>query len=145
MPRTNPTVWPLIGSLVAMVLAVPALEAQTSSSSATAHTKEAFTYERFEELQAQGALVLVDIFADWCPDCAIQQTVLDAYRERRPDVALHTLVVDFDTEKDVVIYFRAPRQSTLILYRGTERLWFSVAETREEVIAQALNEGTSTR
>ena len=145
MPCTKPRAWPLIGSLVAMVLAVPALDAQTSSSSATAHTKEVFTYERFEELQARGALVLVDIFADWCPDCAIQQTVLDVYRERRPDVALHTLVVDFDTEKDVVTYFRAPRQSTLILYRGTERLWFSVAETREEVIAQALNEGTSTR
>ncbi len=145
MPRTNPTAWPLIGSLVAMVLAVPAVEAQASSSTATAHTKEAFTHERFEELQAQDALILVDIFADWCPDCAIQQTVLEAYRERRPDVALHTLVVDFDTEKDVVTYFRAPRQSTLILYRGTERLWFSVAETREEMIFQALNEGVSTR
>lgn len=140
-----PTGGPLIGAVIAMVLAVPAIEAQTTSSGATAHTKEDFTHERFQELQAQGALILVDIFADWCPDCAIQQTVLEAYRERNLDVPLHTLMVDFDAQKDVVTHFRAPRQSTLILYRGTERLWFSVAETREEVIVQALNEGASTR
>jgi hypothetical protein len=87
----------------------------------------------------------VDIFADWCPTCAIQQRVLDEYRSQHPEVPLYTLTVDFDTQKEYVTLFRAPRQSTLILYRGDEQLWYSVAETRSEVIVQALNEGTADR
>ncbi len=31
---------------------------------------EAFTQERFEALQAEGALILLDVFASWCPTCA---------------------------------------------------------------------------
>ena len=58
--------------------------------------KEAFTQERFEALQAEGALILLDVFADWCPTCAKQQEVLAAYQEERPDVPLHILQIDFD-------------------------------------------------
>ncbi|MEX2471816.1 MAG: hypothetical protein WEA34_06535 [Gemmatimonadota bacterium] len=47
---------------------------------ATAQSKEAFTQERFESLQAEGALILIDVFADWCPTCAAQQDVLTAFR-----------------------------------------------------------------
>ena len=131
----------LAGLLLALATGTHKVAAQT----APAHSKEAFTHARFAELQAAGTLILVDIFADWCPTCAIQQTVLAEYRKRNPDVPLHTLTVDFDRQKDVVAYFRAPRQSTLILYRGTQRLWFSVAETRTEVIAQALDEAVRAR
>lgn len=123
--------------LAALLMYAPSARAQTPS----AHSEEPFTWERFEQLQAEGALILVDIYASWCPDCAIQQEVLAEYREEHPAVPLHTLQVDFDEQKDVVTSFRAPRQSTLILYRGTERLWFSVAETRAEAIFEALNEG----
>jgi thioredoxin 1 len=35
----------------------------------------------------------------------------------------------------VVRQFRAPRQSTLLLYRGNKQHWFAVAETRLEVIS----------
>ncbi|MEX1258617.1 MAG: thioredoxin family protein [Gemmatimonadota bacterium] len=128
-------------ALLAATVSATGLEAQA----ATAHSKEDFTQERFAQLQAEGAFILVDIFADWCPDCAIQQRVLTEYREQHPDVPLHTLVVNFDTQKDIVTQFRAPRQSTLILFRGTEQLWFSVAETRAEVLVQALNEGYAGR
>jgi len=133
--------WYVLSALALVFAAAPALEAQAGPS----HAKEDFTHERFAELQEQGALILVDIFADWCPTCAIQQTVLEEYREEHPGVPLHTLTVDFDTQKDLVTYFRAPRQSTLILYRGEEQVWFSVAETRAEVIVQALNEGADDR
>ncbi|HUE95443.1 MAG TPA: thioredoxin family protein, partial [Longimicrobiaceae bacterium] len=103
-------------------------------TAAAAQSKEAFTPERFEELRAQDALILIDVFADWCPVCAMQQEVLVAFREEHPDVPLRILTVDFDTQKEWVRHFGAPRQSTLILYRGQERLWFSVAETRADRI-----------
>lgn len=109
---------------------------------ASALDKEAFTPERFAELQAQNALILVDIHATWCPTCARQQQVLADYRERHPELDLHILNVDFDKDKRWVKHFKAPRQSTLILYRGKEQIGFSVAEVRPEVIFAALDKAT---
>lgn len=103
--------------------------------------KEPFSPERFAALQAENQLVLVDIYATWCPTCAQQRKILEAYRARHPDVAFHTLEVDFDQDKEAVKRFRAPRQSTLLLYRGDEQLWFSVAETRQDAIFAAINQG----
>lgn len=102
-------------------------------------SKEAFTEARFATLQEQGALVLLDVFAPWCPTCAIQQRILADYAAKHPDVPLHVLTIDFDSQKEFVQKFRAPRQSTLILYRGKERIWFGVAETRPAVIFAELN------
>jgi thiol-disulfide isomerase/thioredoxin len=93
-----------------------------------------FTEGRFEELQGRDALILVDVHADWCSTCKSQQEVLADFREEHPDVPLHVLKVDFDEQKKWVRHFEAPRQSTLILYRGQERVWFGVAENRRDVI-----------
>ncbi len=102
-------------------------------------TKEPFSRERLQALQAAGELVLLDVFADWCPTCAKQQEVLAAYKREHPDVKLNILEINFDKDKQWVKEFRAPRQSTLILYRGHKQLWYSVAETRAEVIVAELN------
>ena len=100
---------------------------------------EPFTEARFTELQAQDALILVDVHADWCPTCKKQAAALDEYEKTRPEVTLHRLVVDFDQQKKWVKHFKAPRQSTLLLFRGTTRQWFSVGETRPAAIAEALD------
>jgi len=102
--------------------------------------KEPFSQERFEALQAEDALVLIDVYATWCSTCAKQQEILAAYRAENPAVDLHILEVDFDNDKEWVTHFRAPRQSTLLLYRGEEQLWFSVAETDRDAVFAALNE-----
>lgn len=96
--------------------------------------KQPFTQAAFDQLQAENKVVLVDIFADWCSTCAKQQKVIQSYLEKHPDRELHILEVDFDKQKDVVKQFRAPRQSTLLLYKGTEQFWYAVAETREDVM-----------
>ena len=108
------------------------------SSVALAAT-EPFTEARFQALQGEGALIVVDVHADWCPTCAKQQKVLDDYQAAHPNVALHRLLVDFDKQKEWVKHFKAPRQSTLLLYRGTEQQWFSVAETRADEIFKAID------
>ena len=95
---------------------------------------ESFTMERFEELQARNALILVDVHATWCPTCARQTEILKEYKSQRPNVGLHWLKIDFDKQKKWVKHFRAPRQSTLLLFRGKQQLWFSVAETRAEQV-----------
>jgi thioredoxin 1 len=126
----------LVG-LVAAAATAPALRAQEKEMAPP--RKEAFTAERFAQLQGEGALVLLDVFAPWCPTCAQQQKVLAEYRTRHPEVPLYTLTIDFDGQKEYVRRFGAPRQSTLILYKGTERVWFAVAETRADVITAELN------
>lgn len=117
-----------------------AIMAPATGVAAQTPEKQPFTEERFTALQEQDALILLDVFADWCPTCAGQQKILAAFQEENPEAPLHILTIDFDDQKDQVRRFRAPRQSTLILYRGDERLWFSVAETRREVIFDALNQ-----
>jgi len=117
-------------------MAVPALALILQP--AGAQEKEPFTEARFEALQAEGALVLVDIFADWCPTCAAQQEILADFRTEHPDVLLHVLSVDFDKQKEWVKHFKAPRQSTFILFKGEEQVWFAVAETRQDEVFKQL-------
>lgn len=78
--------------------------------------------------------MLVEVFADWCSTCARQQEVIKAYVADNPGKDLHILEVNFDRDKEWVRHFRAPRQSTLLLYSGEDQIWFSVAETRPAVI-----------
>jgi thioredoxin 1 len=109
------------------------------AGTAAAQQKEAFSQERFEALQAENALVLVDVWAEWCGTCARQSEIIQAFRTEHPEVPLHVLTVDFDAQKRYVRRFRAPRQSTLILFRGEEQVWFSVAETKREAIFAAVH------
>lgn len=105
-----------------------------------ADVEKAYDENLYERLTEGGEVVLVDIYASWCPTCAKQQKVLQDYINNNPDKIFHILKVDFDTQKDVVKKFQAPRQSTLILFVGQERYWFSVAETRYEKIAEQLDQ-----
>lgn len=127
----------LLSRLLIVVIAVPALALALAQSSSAQSTP--FTEARFDSLQTAGELILVDIWASWCPVCAMQEIILERYQKMYPDSPIHFLKVNFDTQKDRVTEFRAPRQSTLILFRGDEQLWFSVAETRDQVIFEALD------
>jgi len=109
------------------------------ASTALALEKEPFSQARLTELQSQNAVVLIDVYADWCSTCKKQQEALQAYRQKNPDNSFHILTIDFDTQKDLVTSFRAPRQSTLLLYKGEQQFWYSVAESRPDVIAAELN------
>ncbi len=135
-----------LAALVILGLSDPALanQAQVTAAPPVASTQQAtpepFTAARFEALQADNALILVDVAATWCPTCKAQKAVIDAFRQQHPEIGLHVLTVDFDTQKEWVKHFKAPRQSTLLVYKGSEQRWFAVAETREDTITTALLE-----
>ena len=107
--------------------------------SASAFEKQPFSEAVFAELQAQNAVIMIDVYAPWCPTCKKQQKLFQQYHEQNPDKPFHVLVVDYDNDKQWVKKFRAPRQSTLLLYKGDKQFWYSVAETRFAVIAEKLN------
>ena len=130
-----------IGTLLTFCVSILALSAGLATAG-DPHG-EAFTEARFRALQAENALILGDVSASWCGTCGKQAELVTRYRESHPDVPLHVLRVDFDAQKEWVTYFKAPRQSTLLLYRGSERVWFAVAETREEVVFAAIDEAAA--
>lgn len=106
---------------------------------ANAIEHESYTPERFKVLRAAGEVVLLDVYADWCPTCAKQELALEKYISSNPDKKLYILRIDFDKQKDFVKQVRAPRQSTLLLYKGQKQFWYSVAEVRYEVIEAEIN------
>jgi len=112
-------------------------------SSAHALEKEAYTQKRFDALQAAGEVVLIDVYASWCSTCKKQQEALTAYRTANPDKTFTILEIDFDKNKELVRQFKAPRQSTLLIYKGNDQFWYSVAESRLDVIAAELDKAIS--
>lgn len=83
-------------------------------------------------------MILVDIYADWCGTCKKQKKAIKQYFEKHSERELHVLVVDFDKQKEMVAMLGAPRQSTLLLFKGDKQFWYSVAESRYEVIAEKI-------
>ncbi|WP_330926600.1 thioredoxin family protein [Candidatus Sororendozoicomonas aggregata] len=122
--------WLLSLLILAMSFQAFSLEKQTS----THFEKQAFTKELFDKYQSEGVVTLIDVFAKWCPTCAKQQEVLNAYFQENPTSKIKVLVVDYDTQKEWVKYFEAPRQSSLYIYAKGKKEWFSVAETRKNEI-----------
>jgi thioredoxin 1 len=122
-----------------LFIALTSIVITLSSVVQAAVEKEVFTEARYNELQKSGKVFLVDVYATWCPTCAKQQNILATYGKNNPQQNLNVLVVDFDNDKKWVRYFKAPRQSTLLLYSGEKQLWFSVSETRYDVIAEELD------
>jgi thioredoxin 1 len=134
-----------LSTSVAVVVLMAVIVETSAAQEKADERKQQFSEEQFEALTADGAIVLIDVFADWCPTCARQQTVLAEFRAENPDAPIHFLTVDFDNQKKYVRKFKAPRQSTLILYHGDERVWFSVAETDRDAIFAALNDALASK
>lgn len=132
----------IILSLTAALIAAVAFFSLTTQAATPQldAVKQPFTESAFRQAQQDDQLILIDVFATWCPTCKRQQNVLNDYFEQYPDSELVVFVVDFDDQKEWVRYFNAPRQSTLALYRGETQLWFSVAQTRQNAIFAELSQ-----
>ena len=105
----------------------------------TSAQKQPFTEDLYQQYQKSDEVYLVDVFATWCPTCKKQSAIINQYFKENSNSKIKVLVVDYDQQKKWVSHFRAPRQSTLLIYKGSEQLWFSVAQTNKEKIYTALN------
>src|SRR5690606_7660295 len=96
----------------------------------------------FAKAQQEGKPILVDIFAAWCPVCRVQRSIVEdlVLSERFKD--FEYFEVDFDRQKDVVRQLKAQKQSTLIVYKGSNEVGRSVGDTDrgsiETLLAKAL-------
>lgn len=133
----SPRLLPAILTMLFALVFSPHVAAEAAAAS------EPFTESRFLTLQAENKLVMVDIAADWCPTCRRQHAAISKLQAQHPELNLHVLSVDYDKQKEWVRHFKAPRQSTLILFKGTQQRWFAVAEVREDVILAELQKAAA--
>lgn len=92
----------------------------------------------FSRAQASGKTIVVDVHATWCPTCRAQAPILDALPSEPQLKNAIFVKVDFDTEKAFVRQHRIPRQSTVLVFKGTRETARSIAETRPEQLRAAV-------
>ncbi len=97
----------------------------------------------FNTLQAAGKLILIDVYADWCPTCKQQIPIISRLMTRHEFRNYTVLMVNFDSRKDLLRKFRVAEQSTFIVYRGKREVTRSTGDTREDSIAASLREALS--
>lgn len=100
-----------------------------------------FTESSFEKLKNGNVSILIDIHATWCPTCRQQEKVIKAFLKKNPESDLMVLKVDYDKQKKWVKYFKAFRQSTLIMYKGDVEISRSIAETNQKKLFKMFSGG----
>ena len=101
---------------------------------AAAAGSQPFDPAAFKAAQAAGKPIVVEIHADWCPECKAQNRVLDRLGSEPRYGSLVRLRVDYDGQKNLVRQFKARQQSTLIVYKGGKELARAVGITSEDQI-----------
>ena len=98
-----------------------------------------FTASAFNEAQAAGKSIVVDVTAPWCPTCAKQKPIVEGLEHDLPQLMVFD--VDFDSAKDVLKQFKVQNQSTLIVFKGGKEIDRSTGQTDPAVIRAMVNKG----
>ncbi len=92
-----------------------------------ASAAQPFDPTAFQQAQAAGKTVLIDVTAPWCPTCRQQRPIIQAIEKENPGLVVYE--VDFDTAKDVLKRFHVQHQSTLIVFKGAKEVGRSTGDT----------------
>ena len=101
--------------------------------------RQPFDAKAFEQAQAAGKTILVDVFASWCPVCKKQQPIIGRLEKDKP--ALVVYEVNFDRDKDVLKRFGVQSQSTLIVFKGSKEVGRSTGDSDPARIQALIDKG----
>ena len=107
--------------------------------SLVAKAGQPFDPNAFQQAQAAGKLILVDVTASWCPTCKQQRPIVEEIEKATPNLVVYE--VDFDSAKDVLKRFRVQHQSTLIVFKGNNEVGRSTGETNPASIRALVSKG----
>ena len=126
--------------VIAWVNRPAAREAALASAvnAATGAHIEHFTQAAFAKAQAEGDPILIAIHARWCPTCAAQTPIIQQIAAEGATKNLRVLLVDFDSQKDVVKQLGATMQSTLVLFHGKDEMARTVGDTDPNSIRSSI-------
>ena len=122
-----------LGLLGLSVLGLPVL---------TASGVRAFEIQPYSAAAAQsainsGKLVVLEVYASWCPVCLIQASSIEAIKDKPDYKHISFFRIDYDAQKDVANKLNAPR-STLIVYRGGKEVGRESWGPSQEDIAKVM-------
>jgi thioredoxin 1 len=93
----------------------------------SAHARQPFDAKAFEQAQAAGKTILVDVYASWCPVCKKQQPTIARLEKEKPGLIVYK--VNFDNDKSVLKKFGVQAQATLIVFKGAKEVGRSTGES----------------
>lgn len=108
--------------------------AVVAAGAAHAQSAQPYTDAAFNTALQSGKPVFVEIHAPWCPTCKqqaphISRILSDA---RYKNVAVFK--IDYDSQKEALRKLKAPKQSTLIVFKGGKEVDRSVGDTDGQTI-----------
>jgi thiol:disulfide interchange protein len=121
------------------IIALAALAMLGSATVSATAEKAAFTPSALQAAQAAHKSIVVHVTASWCSTCRWQKYILDDLAKEEKFKNYVFLIVDFDSQKDVVRSLRARSQSTLIVYWGKEETGRSAGDTNSASIEALLS------
>jgi thioredoxin 1 len=89
--------------------------------------REPFDAKAFEQAQAAGKTVLIDVYASWCPVCKKQQPTIARLEKEKPELIVYE--VNFDNDKNVLKKMGVQAQATLIVFKGAKEVGRSTGDS----------------
>ena len=96
-------------------------------------------HEVFYLCRTLGKPILVEISANWCPNCRAQRPIVDKIFSESKYSNIARFRVDFDINQNAVEEFNVRFLSTLVLFKGKAEVARSVGELDEAKIRLMLN------
>jgi thioredoxin 1 len=118
----------ILSGVASILLATAALAGEVRPYSADA----------FTAAQADNALIVVHVVADWCPTCHVQRSIVQSFAADPANPDLLVFEIDFDGDKNVLRQFDVRFQSTLIAFRGSKERARSVGVTNPNAVADLI-------
>jgi thioredoxin 1 len=97
------------------------------ATASAAFAEQRFDANAFQQAQAAGKTIVIDVYAEWCSTCREQRPIVAGLEKEKPGMVVYE--VDYDAAKDVLKRFRVQYQSTLIVFKGTKEVGRSIGET----------------
>jgi thioredoxin 1 len=129
----------MIGAMLAKFCKIFAASAFLLGASLGAQAGQSFDTKAFQQAQAAGKTILVDVTASWCPTCKQQRPIVQEIEKEKPNLVVYE--VDFDTAKDVLKRFHVQYQSTFIVFKGVSEVGRSTGETDPTRIRELVAKG----
>lgn len=99
-----------------------------------------FDEQIFAQAQNDDALILINFHKPFCPACLRQKRVLARYFIDFPDSHLQVFEVDYNANPELVRRFGAADATTLVMFRGEQRIWYNHGQTETPALYSAFRQ-----
>ena len=93
----------------------------------------------FEAAQEAGEMIVVEVYKEGCGTCASQKPALEQAQKLYPDAKFFR--VNYVEDKEAVTKLKAIKQSTIIVFKGSEEKGRLVGETNTTRILAEIQKG----